>query len=425
MSRLDSPASKLASPAAEVLATGSELTLGRIANTNAQWLSQRLLDLGFDVRFHTAVGDRLRDLDEALRTALARCDLVVVTGGLGPTRDDLTRDVITRVTGARMVPDEAALATIRERMARFKMAMTPSNARQALVPRGAEVFLNPAGMAPGFALRSGRRWIVGLPGVPREMRAIFDAHAAPFLAARFRLPVIETLDLVIAGLPESTVDDRLGALSDPHANPAVGILIRDGAIVVRVRSEARTRKSARAALERVARRIRRLFGTHFVGEGEATLESAVVAALARRGWTLAVAESCTGGLVAHRLTQVPGVSEWFRGGVVAYDSAVKRRLLGVTARVIARYGVVSREVALEMAEGAARRLGADIGAAVTGVAGPTGGTPEIPVGTVDLAVWHRGHATHERRQLPGDRSDVKARAARALLEMIRSACSAK
>lgn len=412
-------------PSAEVLATGSELTLGRIANTNAQWLSQRLLDLGFDVRFHTAVGDRMRDLAEALRTALARCDLVVVTGGLGPTRDDLTRAVVTRVTGTRMATDEAALAAIRERMARFKMTMTASNARQALVPRGAEVLPNPAGMAPGFALRLGRRWMVGLPGVPREMRAIFDAHAAPFLATRFRLPAIETADLVIAGLPESTVDDRLGALSDPHANPAVGILIRDGAIVVRIRSEARTRNGARARLERVARRIRRLFGGHFVGEGEATLESAVVAALAQRGWTLAVAESCTGGLVAHRLTQVPGVSEWLRGGVVAYAPAVKRRLLGVPARLIARHGIVSREVALAMAEGVARRLGADVGAGVTGVAGPTGGTPETPVGTVDLAVWVRGRSIHERRQFPGDRSDVKARAARALLEMIRTACDAR
>jgi len=412
-------------PTAEILATGSELTLGRIANTNAQWLSQRLLDLGFDVRFHTAVGDRLPDLVEAARTACSRCDLVVLTGGLGPTRDDLTREVIARLTGRRMATNEEALASIRGRLELFKMSLTPKNAVQALVPRGAVVFQNPAGMAPGFALPLRARWIVALPGVPREMRAIFDAHVAPFLVARFRLPVIDTLDLVVAGLPESVVDERLGDLSDPHGNPSVGILIRDGAVVVRVRSEARTRPAARKRLSEVARRVRRIFGDHLVGRGDATIESAVVAALARRGWTVAVAESCTGGLVAHRLTQVPGVSQWFRGGVVAYDPDVKRVAVGVPSRLIERHGVVSREVACAMAEGIAHRFGADVGAGVTGVAGPTGGTAETPVGTVDLAIWTRGHRAHERRHFPGDRADVKARAARALLEMIRQACLTK
>ena len=412
-------------PTAEILATGSELTLGRIANTNAQWLSQRLLDLGFDVRFHTAVGDRLPDLIEAARTACSRCDLVVLTGGLGPTRDDLTREVVGRLTGRRMVTDEEALASIRERLALFKVTLSPKNAVQALVPRDAEVFQNPAGMAPGFALPQGKRWIVALPGVPREMRAIFDAHVAPFLAGRFRLPVIQTLDLVVAGLAESAVDERLGDLSDPHGNPSVGILIREGAVVVRVRSEARTRSMARKRLSEVARRVRRLFGDNLVGKGDATIESAVVAALARRGWTIAVAESCTGGLVAHRLTQVPGVSQWFRGGVVAYDQDVKGSVVGVPARLIEKLGVVSREVACAMAEGIALRFGTSLGAGVTGIAGPTGGTTECPVGTVDLAVWTRGHKAYERRQFPGDRSDVKARAARALLEMIRQACLTK
>lgn len=409
---------------AEILATGSELTLGRIANTNAQWLSQRLLDLGFDVRFHTAVGDRLPDLLEAARTACARCDLVLVTGGLGPTRDDLTREVVSKLTGRGMVTDEEALASIRSRLELIKMPLTPKNAVQALVPRGAVVFQNPAGMAPAFALPLRARWIVALPGVPREMRAVFDRHLAAFLATRFRLPTIETLDLVVAGLPESVVDERLGGLSDPHGNPSVGILIREGAVVVRVRSEARTRVAARKRLSEVARRVRRIFGSHLIGKGDTTLESAVVAALARRGWTLAVAESCTGGLVAHRLTQVPGVSKSFRGGVVAYDPDVKSTAVGVPSRLIERHGVVSREVACAMAEGIARRFGADIGAGVTGIAGPTGGSAETPVGTVDLAVWTRGHKAHERRHFPGDRADVKARAARALLEMIRQACLA-
>lgn len=410
---------------AEIVATGSELTLGRIANTNAQWLSQRLLDLGFDVRFHTAVGDRLPDLLEAIRRAAGSCDLVVVTGGLGPTRDDLTRDVVARLTGREMVTDKEALASIRARLDLIQIPLTPKNAVQARVPDGAEVFQNPAGMAPGFAIRLGRAWVVALPGVPREMRAIFDASVARFLRARFRLPVIETLDLVVAGLPESQVDERLGDLSDPHGNPSVGILLRDGAVVVRVRSEARTRQAARKRLAEVARRVRRRFGSHLVGSGDTTLESAVVAALAKNGWTIAVAESCTGGLVAHRLTQVPGVSRWFLGGVVAYNPDVKRNLVGVPARTIERHGVVSREVASAMAEGIARALGADLGAGVTGLAGPTGGTPETPVGTVDIAVWTRGHTVHQRRHFPGDRSDVKSRAARALLELVRQVCKAR
>lgn len=410
---------------AEIVATGSELTLGRIANTNAQWLSQRLLDLGFDVRFHTAVGDRLPDLVEAVGTAAARCDLVVLTGGLGPTRDDLTRDVITALTGRPMAVDEHALASIRAHLALNQLPLSARNAVQAHVPAGAIVFQNPAGMAPGFAVPFRKRWILALPGVPREMRAMFDLHVAPFLELRYRLPVIETLDLVVAGLPESQVDERLGDLSDPHGNPSVGILIRDGAIVVRIRSEARTRESARRRLSEVARRVRRALGPHLVGTGDDTLESAVVAALARREWTIAVAESCTGGLVAHRLTQVAGVSRWFRGGVIAYAPEVKRQLVGVPARLIERHGVVSPEVACAMAEGIARALGADLGAAVTGVAGPTGGTPETPVGTVDLAVWTRVHRLCERSCFPGDRADVKARAARALLEMVHKACRMK
>lgn len=407
-------------PAAHIVCSGDELTLGRIANTNAAWLSRRLTDLGFDVRRHVVVPDHLGPLAAEIRAAAAAARLVILSGGLGPTVDDLTREAAAQAAGRRLVRSATALAAIRRFFARRRRPMPENNARQADLPAGAAILRNPAGTAPGFALAIRGALVAALPGVPAELRPMFESGVVPLLRRRFPgRPAVAAKELDTIGLPESEVDRRLAGVASPGGNPRLSLMVRDAIVTARFFARGRTAGEARRALRSALGPARRALGAHVFGEDGMDVSDAVAALLLRRRLTLSIAESCTGGLIGHLLTRVPGVSAALLEDVVTYANASKVKRLGVSAALIRRRGAVSAEVAAAMAEGSQRTSGADAALAVTGIAGPGGGTAAKPVGLVYVAARFRGATTVRELRLPGDRAMVQARAARLALDHLR------
>jgi len=403
---------------AEVLSIGSELVAGRIADTNAAFLSLELTGMGFRVRRHTVVGDSTDDIISALEQATARARVVLLTGGLGPTPDDLTRLAVAEFLGVDLTEDPEALRWIRERFAARGLAVPESNYVQARIPRGAEVIPNPLGTAAGFSVRRGECLIFCLPGVPQEMKRMFHASVEPALRG-LTGRVGRTRCLHAFGLPESVVGEKLRDLMAPDRNPQVATQAGRGIITIRLAAFAQDRGSADALLDAAEEEVRRRLGEVVFGKDDMSLSHAVAEQLERTGLTLALAESCTGGEVAARLTDVPGVSRFFLEGVVAYSNAAKCRRLEVPAELIERHGAVSAQVARAMAEGMRRTSGADLALAVTGIAGPTGATPGKLVGLVYLALAD-SHATHcQELRLSGERNQVRDRAAKAALDLLR------
>ena len=403
---------------AETLAIGSELLGPSRLDTNGSFLARRLGERGFTVRFRTAVGDDLDDLRGAFEVAIHRSDLVVATGGLGPTVDDLTREAVAGLLGLPLEEDPEVLAGIEARFRSIGLAMPPRNRRQAEVPRGAAVLPNLLGTAPGLLLRHQGRTIALLPGVPAEMRAMVDDALLPLLGTTGERFVDRVLK--IAGLPESEVDRRLLDVHRDRGPVEWTILALGGQIEIHLRQKVEEGAGA-PDVERLDAAIASGLGAHLFGRDDATLEGVVGDLLLRRGASLAVAESLTGGAVARRITAVPGASRYFRGGVVGYSDDAKRDLAGVPEEVLREHGAVSEPVALAMAAGIAARLGADWGLATTGYAGPEGGDAAHPPGTVFLAV--AGHGVSQARgvTLPGDRSQVQERSAAAALDFLRRA----
>jgi nicotinamide-nucleotide amidase len=372
---------------AEIIAIGSELVSGQGLDTNSPWLSQQLAALGIPVAFHTTLGDDLEDHRGAFRAAIDRADLVIMTGGLGPTQDDLTREALAEVAGVPLVEDRASLEAIAAMFARRHRIMTERNRVQALVPRGAEPLPNPIGTAPGIWMRLGRATIACLPGVPSEMKRMFQEQVLPRLrelGGTGRVIVHRKINLF--GKGESEIEAQAMDLTVRGRVPEVGITAHDATISFRITAEAATADEARRLIEPTAELIYERFGNLVVGEDSDDVAEALVLQLSRTGSTLATAESCTGGLIAQLITAIAGVSSWYLGGAVTYSNASKTALLGVPADLIAERGAVSPEVAAAMAEGARTRLGASLGISTTGVAGPTGGTPEKPVGLVYLGL---------------------------------------
>jgi nicotinamide-nucleotide amidase len=403
---------------AAVLSTGTELTRGELVNTNAAWLSDALTTLGFEVAVIETVGDD-RDRIAGALTRLAReHDVIVCTGGLGPTTDDLTSEVVAGVLGVPLVRDDASLSRMRARFARAGRTMAPSNEKQADFPKGAEILPNENGTAPGFSVDMGRAIAAFLPGVPSEMKAMFHASVAPKLA-RIPRPEMHQIRLRTYGLPESTVNDRLRGIEVAHG-VTIGYRARMPEIEVKVfaSGELAERRVGAAVVA-----VREALGDAIYGEGDATFPETLLAELGARGATLALAESCTGGLVAELVTEVPGSSRVFLGGVVAYSNAAKSALLGVDPALIEAHGAVSEAVARAMAEGARARFGASFAAAVTGIAGPDGGTPEKPVGLVHFAVASARGTRAKVVTFTGNRNDVRKRSAFAALALVRRALS--
>ena len=405
---------------AELLSVGDEVISGEIADTNAAWLAQRLGEMGVEVGRHAAVGDTEADIEAAVRFAASRVHLVVVTGGLGPTEDDLTRHGIAAAAGVPLDLDEASLQDIEQRFYRYGRPMPPQNRIQAMVPAGAAVLPNSEGTAPGFVVRVGETHVAALPGVPHEMRAMFDAHLAPFVAA---LPIerraIRVERIRLFGMPESLVNQTLKHRLARGANPLVGMTVSDGIITVKFRATGHTDAEAADLIRPVRQEAEELLGEHVFGSGEATLEGAVAELLERHGKTLAVAESCTGGLVGHLMTNVSGISRFLLEDLVTYSNPSKVELLGVPEGMIAKFGAVSEEVAGAMADGVRRRAKADLGLSTTGIAGPTGGSAEKSVGLVYVALAAEAGTRVQRLQLLGTRDIIKDRAARSALNLLR------
>ncbi len=404
---------------AEIIAVGSELLTPFRTDTNSLWLTDKLNTVGVEVKLKTIVGDDDARLEETIRDALKRSGIVVLTGGLGPTEDDITRKIAARALGRRLLLDEKVLDDIRAKFLRWGRKMPEINARQAMVMEGAEVLANPNGSAPGMYLEHDGRVVVLLPGPPREMKPMFEGLVLPKLAERSGGVRVVRRVMRVAGLGESAVDERIAPVYTQYKNPQTTILFNNTEIEIHLTAQGKTEAEAELLLDGLAGQIEeRLGDSIFAFRGE-KMEEVVGLRLAVGGFTLATAESCTGGLIAHRLTEVPGSSNYFMEGVVTYSNEAKTRLLGVPAELIEAHGAVSAEVAEAMAVGVKRRAETDFGLSVTGVAGPGGGTEEKPVGLVYVALADDAHTEHKRLMLPGDRHLIRWRASQFALDLLR------
>lgn len=405
--------------AVEILATGDELLTGQVVDTNSAWLMDRLWDLGLMVRRKTLVGDDRQDLADALRETTARADVVVVSGGLGPTEDDLTTEVVAAAMGVPLEVDQPSLETIRELFRKLGRPMTPNNEKQARFPRGATVIPNRLGTAPGFLVPLGRAEVACLPGVPVEFRGLCQEVVVPRIAARLgEVPASRLVKLF--GVPESHADDRMRPVMDDPANHGVRFGYRAHWPEIHVKWSV-PGPEADARADRILAAVRAIFGEALWGEGKVEMPELVVTRLLARRERVALAESCTGGLLAEILTGVPGASNVFDLGVVAYADSMKTALLGVPTEILVAHGAVSEPVARALAEGARRAGRAAWGLGVTGIAGPTGGSAEKPVGTVHLALAGPAGTRTLLRQYRGDRERIRRLAAFEALNLLRLA----
>ena len=404
---------------AEIIAIGSELLAPDRTDTNSLWLTEKLNSLGIEVKLKTIVGDDDARLEEAIRDAVRRSKVVITTGGLGPTEDDITRKITARALGRRLLLDETVLAEIRQRFQSFGVAMPERNSRQAMVIEDAEILPNPNGTAPGMFISHEGTAIVLLPGPPREMKPMFENHATPRLAGRVgSLRVVRRL-LRVAGLGESAVDEKISPIYMQYDNPQTTILFNQSEIEIHLTARGRTETDANTLLDRLSEQIEERLGNAVFSFAGEKMEEVVGLKLAVGGYTLSVAESCTGGLIAQRLTEVPGSSKYFIEGVVAYANDAKTRTLGVEPILLLEHGAVSAPVAEAMAEGIRKRAGTDFGLSVTGIAGPGGGTEEKPVGLVYIALADDVKTEHRKLKLPGDRQLIRWRASQAALDLLR------
>ncbi|MBE3587139.1 MAG: competence/damage-inducible protein A [Thermoanaerobacteraceae bacterium] len=404
---------------AELIFTGTELLMGEIVNTHAQYIGRELAALGIEITLHTTVGDQWDRMAAVLQGALERADLIIITGGLGPTTDDLTRDTVARVLGLPLVLDPPSLEHIRRFMARRGTVMPENMIRQAYFPAGAKILPNQVGTAPGALLEYRDRVLVLLPGPPDELRPMFARSVRPYLAGRARGGMVtRTRLLKVTGIGESAVQQLIGDLGG-QGNPGIAYVAKPGEVHVRISAKAPGGALAEQMVADLLARVRERLSAYVFGMDDDVLEEVVGRLLTQRGLTVATAESCTGGLVASRLTSVPGSSGYFLGSVVAYHNRIKERVLGVPAGVLKEHGAVSRETAVAMAEGIRRLTGADLGLSVTGIAGPDGGTPEKPVGLTYIALATPEGTSCREFHFPGRRHGVRQGAVNSGLNMIR------
>jgi nicotinamide-nucleotide amidase len=403
---------------AAILSIGTELTRGELINSNAAWLADRLTLLGFEVLEHATVDDDVPRIVETLTRLGSRYRVVVSTGGLGPTTDDLTTEAVAKTLGVGLHRDSASLDHIRDRLARFGRPMSSTNEKQADFPEGADILPNEMGTAPGFAVQLEAARAFFLPGVPTEMKHIFERRIESELAALAGRNSFQ-IRLRTFGLPESVVGEKLAGLEEEEAGLTIGYRASFPEIEVKVRVRGGSLSDAQSRAVRCAAKVRERLGSVVYGEGEDTYAACVGRELKDRGLTLAVGESCTGGMIGAMITSVPGSSEYLRMGAVTYSNASKHDLLGVDLELIRACGAVSEQVAVAMAQGALRRADSDLAVAVTGIAGPGGGSDDKPVGTVWIAVAQReGSSVVKRYSFPGDRERIRTMASYVALKMI-------
>lgn len=399
---------------AEIIAVGTEILVGDIVNTNAQFLSEKLFGLGIDMYYQTVVGDNPARLTEAIRLAFSRADLVIFSGGLGPTEDDLTKETVAEYFGVPLLFHK----DIAENIKRYLHGRCPvSNEKQAYIPEGAVVLPNARGTAPGVILEKDGKIAVLLPGPPRELLPMFAEQVAPYLAAKSDF-VMEAKVVRLFGIGEAQVGEMVADLM-AGANPTVAPYAKNSEVILRVAAKAKTSDEAERMIDGTLKEIEARLGEYIYGYGEVTMAEVTASLLIEKGLTVACAESCTAGRLTAALGDVPGISAVLHESIVTYSNDAKMKYLGVSAETLQKYGAVSEETAKEMAEGIAKCAASDIGVSVTGIAGPDGGTDEKPVGLVYVGICYRGETEVLKLQLHGNRDRVRFGAVMHSLNAIR------
>ncbi len=404
----------------EVISVGTELLLGNIVNTNAQFLAEKCALLGLSMYHQVVVGDNRERLAGCIRTALDRSDILILTGGLGPTEDDLTKEVCAEVMGLPLMEDAHTRARIEAYFVNsIYKKITDNNWKQAMVPEGAKVLDNHNGTAPGLILEKGGKSAILLPGPPGELYPLFNEQVYPYLQDLCPEKIISRM-VKICGCGESMVEERILDLIDTQTNPTIATYAKTGEVHLRVTAKAASKEEAERLIKPVVKELKKRFGINVYSvKEEETLEMAVVRLLNKYELTVTTAESCTGGLLAGRIVNVPGASDVFREGFITYSNKAKRKLLDVNKATLKKYGAVSKETVREMAAGGAFAADSDICIAITGIAGPDGGTEDKPVGLVYMACYMDGNVTVEKYQFKGNRSKVREQSVVKALDLLR------
>ncbi|HOQ38483.1 MAG TPA: competence/damage-inducible protein A [Acetivibrio sp.] len=403
---------------AEILAVGTELLMGQITNTNAQYISQKLNSIGIDVYYHSVVGDNSGRLKESLLNALNRCDLVIMTGGLGPTQDDLTKETVADVLEKKLVLHEESLERIKLFFDRMKREMTDNNIKQAYLPEGCTVIENNNGTAPGCIVEKDTKIVVMLPGPPKEMKPMLDDTVIPYLEQKSGYKTVSKY-LRVFGIGESQLEDRIMDLVDAQKEVTIATYAKEGQVTVRLTTKCKTYEEAIFKIKPVEEEIAGRLGDNLYSTEDEELEYVASKLLIEHGITISLAESCTGGMIASRLTDVPGISKVFNRGIVSYSNEAKMENLSVSPETLEKYGAVSRQTAIEMAEGVRKTAKTDLGISVTGIAGPDGGTDQKPVGLVYVALADKSGCDCRELRLTGNRDRIRNMTTLYVFDMIR------
>lgn len=404
---------------AEIIAVGTELLLGDIVNSNAQFLAKELANMGISVYHQTVVGDNEERILKAFKDAFERCDIIITTGGLGPTKDDLTKEMAAKYFNKELVVHQESLKVIEDYFKKNGKDLKGGNRKQAYFPKDAKVLPNSCGTAPGAIIKGDNdKIIIVLPGPPREMTTMFNAHVKPYLL-KLTDCVLVSKTLRIFGIGEGYMAEMIGDIIDAQQNPTVAPYAKNVDVTLRITAKGKDEKEAKELIKPVETQIRERLGENIYGEGDTSLEEVVAKILIEKNLTIATAESCTGGLLAGTLVNYPGVSEVFLEGAVTYSNAAKMRVLGVKKETIDNFGAVSEETAREMAEGIAKISGANIGVSTTGIAGPGGGTDNKPVGLVYVALCINGETKVKKYNFQGDRQKIRQRTLMNALDWLR------
>lgn len=406
------------SKSAEIIAVGTELLLGNIANTDAQMISQALSMLGINVYYHTVVGDNPERLKAAVAIAKDRADIIITTGGLGPTFDDLTKQTLAEAFNKKLIRNEEEMAKLHAFFEKRGTPMTKNNEQQAYLPEDCTVLTNPWGTAPGCAFEAEGKVVIMLPGPPRECKPMMYERAMPYLK-KFVDATIVSHEINIFGLGESAVEDKIKCIAENMENPTLAPYAKEGQVVLRVTGKAEDEEKADALTRPVIEKVREILGDVIYGVDALSLENTVAKLLHEKGKTLATAESCTAGLLSKRITDIPGTSSVFLGGVVVYSNEAKENLLGVPSKLLEDFGAVSRECATTLSRNVAQLFSSDIGVGITGIAGPDGGSDEKPVGTVYVSVSADGRTWCKTIRPQRDRALNRNMATLTALDMVR------
>lgn len=403
---------------AEILAVGTELLMGQIANTNAQYISARLPDVGIGVYYHSVVGDNPVRLKECLSLALSRSDLVIMTGGLGPTQDDLTKETVAEAVNRKLVLDQESLDKMESFFRKLNRKMTQNNVKQAYLPENSIIIRNSNGTAPGCIIEEGTKTIIMLPGPPSEMKPMFEETVIPYFMEKSAFRLVSKF-LRIFGIGESMMESMIMDLIDTQTNPTIAPYAKDGEVTLRLTAKYSRGVESKDLIAPVEAEIRRRLGNAVYSSENKNMEEVAAGLLMKSGTTIAIAESCTGGLVSAKLTDIPGISAVFDRGLVTYSNRSKVQNLGVKQETLDKYGAVSEQTAKEMAIGVRRLSGTDLGLSITGIAGPDGGTEEKPVGLVYAALAHKDGVVCKELRLWGNRNRIRNVTTLHVFDMVR------